>query len=150
VPAVSTRAQEPARSAESDGAAVISSVAITQASERATVRVDGEGRLDARAARMQNPDRLVLDFVGARLAVQKTAIPGVSAPIRGVRLGQFKPDVVRIVIDLTSATPYQIAREGSALVISFEILPAIPAEQPGASAAPAPMKTAPVPRPDKG
>ncbi len=70
-------------------AAVISSVAITQASERAAVRVEGEGRLDVHAGRMQNPDRLVLDFAGARLAVQKTVIPGISAPVRGVRVGQY-------------------------------------------------------------
>ncbi len=141
VPAVSTRAQQPPRTADSDSSAVISSVAITQASERATVRVDGEGRLDAHAARMQNPDRLVLDFAGARLAVQNTVISGVSAPVRGVRLGQYRPDVARVVIDLTSATPYQISREGSALIISFAIPPAVPAGAPDASAAAVPLKT---------
>jgi len=90
-------------------AAVISSVAITQASERAAVRVEGEGRLDVHAGRMQNPDRLVLDFAGARLAVQKTVIPGISAPVRGVRVGQYRPDVARVVIDLTAATPYHVS-----------------------------------------
>src|SRR2546429_9068100 len=76
-------------------AVVISSVAITQAPERSAVRVEGEGRLEVHAGRMQNPDRLVLDFVGARLAVQKTVIPGISAPVRGVRIGQYRPDVAR-------------------------------------------------------
>jgi type IV pilus assembly protein PilQ len=111
-------------------ATVISSVAIMQAPQRASVRVEGEGRLDVHAARMQNPDRLVLDFTGARLAVQKTAIPGVSAPVRGVRLGQFRPDIARVVIDLTEATPYQISRDGAAVVILFEVYPESPAEAP--------------------
>jgi type IV pilus assembly protein PilQ len=101
-------------------AAVISSVAITQAPERAAVRVEGQGRLDVHAGRMQNPDRLVLDFAGARLAVQKTVIPGISAPVRGVRIGQYRPDVARVVVDLTTATPYQVSRDGEAVVISFE------------------------------
>ena len=58
--------------------AVISSVAILQtAAQRASVRVEGEGKLEARAARLQNPDRLVLDFSGARLGAQKTEVPGV-------------------------------------------------------------------------
>jgi type IV pilus assembly protein PilQ len=114
-------------------AAVISSVAITQAPQRASVRVEGEGRLDVHAARMQNPDRLVLDFTGARLAVQKTAIPGVSAPVRGVRLGQFRPDIARVVIDLTEATPYQISRDDAAVVIFFEVRPESPAETPSAT-----------------
>src|SRR5712691_3636862 len=101
-------------------AAVISSVAITQAPQRAAVRVEGEGRLDVHAGRMQNPDRLVLDFAGARLAVQKTVIPGISAPVRGVRIGQYRPDVARVVVDLTTASPYRVSREGAAVVIYFE------------------------------
>src|SRR5882672_7181113 len=110
--------------------AVISSVAITQAPQRAAVRVEGEGRLDVHAARMQDPDRLVLDFAGARLAVQKTVIPGVSAPVRGVRIGQYRPDVARVVIDLTSATPYQLSRDAGTVVIYFNAQPAEPAVTP--------------------
>jgi len=112
-------------------AAVISSVAITQAPQRAAVRVEGEGRLDVRAARMQNPDRVVLDFAGARLAVQKTVIPGVSAPVRGVRMGQYRPGVARVVIDLTAATRYQLSRDGGAVVIYFDAQPGKPAEAAG-------------------
>ena len=111
-------------------AAVISSVAITQAPMRAAVRVEGEGRLDVHAARLQNPDRLVLDFAGARLAVQRTVIPGVSAPVRGVRIGQYRPDVARVVIDLTAATPYQLSRDGGAVVIYFAAPSATPVEVP--------------------
>jgi type IV pilus assembly protein PilQ len=113
-------AQTQAASGTSATTAVISSVAITQAPRRAAVRVEGEGRLDVHAGRMQNPDRLVLDFAGARLAVQKTVIPGISAPVRGVRIGQYRPDIARVVIDLTTATPYQVARDGEAVVIYFE------------------------------
>src|SRR3989440_2297995 len=102
-------------------ASVISSVAITQASERSSVRVEGEGPLTVRAARMQDPDRLVLDFSEARLTVHKTFIPGVSAPVRGVRLGQYRPNVARVVIDLTGASPYQILREGATVVVSFDL-----------------------------
>jgi type IV pilus assembly protein PilQ len=107
-------------------AAVISSVAITQAPQSAAVRVEGEGRLDVRAARMENPDRLVLDFAGARLAVQRTVIPGIAAPVRGVRVGQYRPNVARVVVDLTTATPYQVSRDGGAVVISFEAPSAAP------------------------
>ena len=122
---VLAQTQEP--SGATATAAVISSVAITQAPERAAVRVEGEGLLDVRAARMQNPDRLVLDFTGARLAVQKTVIPGVSAPVRGVRIGQYRPDVARVVIDLTAASPYQLSRDAGAVVIYFSAQPAAPA-----------------------
>src|SRR5438552_10182730 len=109
-----TLAQTPAGATAAG--AIISSVAITQAPERSAVRVEGEGRLDVQAGRMQNPERLVLDFAGARLAVQKTVIPGISAPVRGVRIGQYRPDVARVVVDLTTVTPYRAARAGEAAV----------------------------------
>src|SRR5947208_1619447 len=114
--------------------AVISSVAITQAPERSAVRVEGEGRLDVHAGRMQNPERLVLDFAGARLAVQKTVIPGISAPVRGVRIGQYRSDVARVVVDLTTVTPYRVARDRDAVVIYFEN-PSTTPVQPASSAA---------------
>src|SRR6202043_1049340 len=123
--------QEPAGATATAG--VISSVAVTQASQHSSVRVEGEGRLEVRASRMQNPERLVLDFSGARLEVQKTVIPGVAAPVRGVRLGQFRPDVARIVVDLTAAAPYQILREGPAMVISFDMQPESPVDAPVAT-----------------
>src|SRR5882757_10509437 len=110
--------QEPAGAGAT--ASVISSVAITQASQRASVRVEGAGPLEVHASRVQDPDRLVLDFSGTKLAVHKTVIPGVSAPVRGVRLGQYRPDVARVVIDLTGASPYQISRDGLSVVVSFD------------------------------
>ena len=123
-------AQTQERSGTTPTGAVISSVAVTQAPQRAAVRVEGEGRLSVRAARMQDPERLVLDFAGARLAVQKTVIPGVSAPVRGVRIGQYRPDVARVVIDLTAGTPYQLSRDAGAVVIYFDAQPTEPATAP--------------------
>jgi len=116
---VTARGQEPAGATST--AAVISSVAITQEPQRAAIRVEGAGRLDVHASRMQNPERIVLDFSGARLGVQKTAIPGVSAPVRGVRVGQFRPDVARVVVDLTTETPFQISHEGGAVVVYLQV-----------------------------
>jgi type IV pilus assembly protein PilQ len=110
--------------------AVISSVAITQAPQRASVRVEGEGRLDVRASRMQNPERLVLDFSGARLAVDKTVIAGVSEPVRDVRIGQYRPNVARVVVDLTGVSPYQISHDGGAVVVFFDAQPEAPSAAP--------------------
>src|SRR5712675_35524 len=115
---VLAQSQEFARATATAG--VISSVAVMQASQRASVRVEGEGRLDAHAVRLYNPDRLVLDFADTRMAVQRMIIPGVAAPVREVRLGQYRPGVARVVVDLTAAAPYQIQREGNTLVIYFD------------------------------
>jgi len=37
-----------------------------------------------------------------------------------VRIGQYRPDVARVVVDLTTASPYRVARDGGAVVIYFE------------------------------
>jgi|HubBroStandDraft_6_1064221.scaffolds.fasta_scaffold04878_2 type IV pilus assembly protein PilQ len=125
--------------AANTSAAVISSVALTQDPQRAAVRIEGAGKLEVHAARMQNPERLVLDFAGARMSVQKNSIPGVSAPVQSVRMGQFRPDTARVVIDLTSSAPYQIAHEGDSVVVYLQklSLPATdaPAVAPATSAA---------------
>jgi type IV pilus assembly protein PilQ len=116
------RAQDAAHTATTP--AVISSVAVTQDPQRAAVRVQGAGHLDVHAVRMQNPERLVLDFAGAKMEVPKTSIPGVSAPVRDVRMGQFRPDVARVVIDLTASAPYQITHEGETIVVYLQAVPA--------------------------
>jgi AMIN domain len=101
--------------------AVISNVAITQDAQRIAIRVESAGHLDARAARLQNPERLVLDFTGARLNLQNASIPGASWPVRAVRTGQFRPAVARVVIDLTSSAPYQIVEEEHAVVVYLSV-----------------------------
>ena len=118
-------------------AAVISSVAITQEPQRAAIRVEGAGKLDVHPVRLQNPERLVLDFNGAKLSVQKTTIPGVSAPVRGVRMAQFRPDIARVVIDLTGSAPYEISHDGSAVVVYLKTA-AGDANAPTAAASAAP------------
>jgi type IV pilus assembly protein PilQ len=123
-------AQGPEPAGATATSAVISSVAITQAPQRATVRVEGEGRLAVHASRMQNPERLVLDFSGARLAVDRTVIPGSSEPVRDVRLGQYRPDVARVVVDLTGVAPYQISHDGAAVVVLFDAPPEAPSAAP--------------------
>lgn len=106
------------RGQESAGAsaAVISNVALTQETQRTAIRVEGVGRLEVQATRMQNPERLVLDFAGARLG-QKKNLTGSAAPVLGVRAGQFRPDTARVVVDLTSPAPYQIEHDGNTLVV---------------------------------
>jgi len=48
-------------------------------------------------------------------------IPGVSAPVRGVRIGQFRPDVARVVVDLTERRRTRSTHEGEALVVYFQM-----------------------------
>ncbi len=90
------------------------------ASQRTVVRVNADAQAVYRVSRMQNPDRLVLDFTNARIGSRKLTIPSELSPVLSVRLGQFKPEVARVVIDLDGAAPYSVDRDGRAVVVSFE------------------------------
>lgn len=109
--------QQPASA--SAAASVISSVALTQGPQGPSVRVSGTGLLQVRRVRMHNPERLVLDFAASRLAVKEKVIPADLAPVRAVRLGQYTPEVARVVIDLSTPALYQMAREDSSVVVRF-------------------------------
>jgi type IV pilus assembly protein PilQ len=71
---------------------------------------------------LANPDRLVLDVVGATLSgTRGRAYDGVKrGGITNVRFSQFKPDVVRIVLDLEAARPYTLEQQGEEIRVSFE------------------------------
>ena len=107
----------------------IAQVEVGRAGQETSVRVEGNGRLTYQATRLSNPERLVLDFSGVRLALARTSIPSQAQPVRRVRLSQFKPDVARMVIDLERAVPYQVRPEGQTITVAFAA-PETPASIP--------------------
>ena len=60
---------------------------------------------------LANPARLVIDLQGVRLAAPVALYDGQNrGGVRNVRYAQFKPGVVRIVIDLDALKDYQVER----------------------------------------
>ena len=116
--------------------AVIAQVEVERHGQQASVRVEADGKLTYRAERLNNPERLVLDFSGAHLAVRKNSIPSTVEPVRGVRLSQFRPDVTRVVIDLERVVPYNVRAEGKTVTVEFAPVVPAAASGPVASAAP--------------
>ncbi|HEX2712464.1 MAG TPA: AMIN domain-containing protein, partial [Candidatus Acidoferrales bacterium] len=100
-------------------ATLIAQVEVSHAGLQTSVRVEGNGRLPYQVSRLNNPERLVLDFSGVHLALARTRIPSTSKPVLRVRLGQFKPDVVRAVIDLERAVPYRLEVGGRSVTVAF-------------------------------
>ena len=76
------------------------------------------GRSKPRATRLQNPDRLVLDFAGSHLKTSNKQIASNMDPIREVRLAQFTPDVARVVIDLRQPAEYNINANGNSVTVN--------------------------------
>lgn len=100
----------------------VSRVEVAGDSNQATVRVEGSGGsadLNYQVSRLTDPPRVVVDLNDAKLAVGRNAIPSTFEPVRGVRLGQYKPDEVRVVIDLLRPAEYAIAKNDHGLTVTF-------------------------------
>ncbi len=97
----------------------IREVKLAQNGDSTDVNVVGTGKLTYHAIRLQNPDRLVLDFAGAHLKTTEKQIASNLDPVREIRLAQFSPQVSRIVIDLRQASPYNITSSETGITVEF-------------------------------
>lgn len=106
----------------------IKKVQLAQKGERTEVEVTGTGPLSYHVLRLNHPDRVVLDFTGAHLRASEKNIPSNLDPVREIRLGQFSPDVTRVVIDLRATAPYSVMPDGNSVKVEF--LPAKSSKTP--------------------
>jgi type IV pilus assembly protein PilQ len=127
-------------------ATTIERVAVGRSGSLTSVRIDANGRLTYQAMWLNNPERLVLDFSGVCLMGTPHAIVSQTKPVRNVRLGQFKPDVARLVISLDRAASYSILREGKRLIVEFTGAPPAVVSKPATR--PAAMVSAGLPLPE--
>ena len=106
----------------SSGSAV-QQVGIDRVGQQTIVRVQGEGSLSYHIERLSDPPRVAVDFENARLVETRSTIASEHDPVRRVRLGQSRPDQVRVVIDLASAAPFKVERQNQALLVEFSDQP---------------------------
>jgi type IV pilus assembly protein PilQ len=97
----------------------ISHVSLSAQGQQPRVQIDGTGDFHYHATRLENPTRVVLDFVDTTVVSSTNSIAGDSSLIRNIRVGQFQSDVARVVIELERWSPYTIATSNTGLVVSF-------------------------------
>ncbi|MFL5515331.1 MAG: AMIN domain-containing protein [Gemmatimonadales bacterium] len=116
----SLAAARPAR-AEGPGGGEVTAVSLAPAAGKAEVVIAVRGAVDVKDFLLTSPDRLVLVVVGATLGENAPAVyDGVKrGVVTGLRYSQFRPDVVRIVLDLDGPTTYQVQRAGNAIRVAF-------------------------------
>ena len=99
--------------------AAIEQVHLSGKGQQTQVRVDGTGPLTYNAFRLNQPDRLVIDFSGAVVRVHERSLSSSFYPVSLVRIGQFQPDVARVVIEIAEQLPYTIAASKNAVTVVF-------------------------------
>jgi type IV pilus assembly protein PilQ len=99
----------------------VTGVSVQASPGRADIVINVRGAVEVRDFMLQSPDRLVLDVVGARLKENPIALyDGVKrGGVVNLRYAQFKPDVVRIVLDLDRAKDYHVERGTDNIRVSF-------------------------------
>ncbi len=107
--------------------------------------LDLDGEVTHKSFTLSNPDRIVLDLVGAQnsLRVGTRSVP--AGPVKEVRISQFAPlpqAVTRVVADLRHPAGFEVSRVGSKLVLAImpqgaagaDVTSAMPAEAARVSA----------------
>ncbi len=86
-------------------------VSVVPATGKVEIVIDVQGAALIQDFTLSNPARLVIDLQGTRLAGPVALYDGQNrGGVRNVRYAQFKPDVVRVVIDLDALKDYQVER----------------------------------------
>ncbi|MFL5402013.1 MAG: AMIN domain-containing protein [Gemmatimonadales bacterium] len=99
----------------------VTGVSVQPSPGRADVIINVRGAVEVRDFILERPDRLVLDVMGARLKGNPANLyDGVKrGGVLNLRYSQFKPDVVRIVMELDQAKDYHLERVADAIRVSF-------------------------------
>jgi len=111
----------PAARAAAPPAGELTAVSIVAAPGRVDFVLQVTGNVQVNDFFLSDPDRLVLDLVGAKLGTSQVKLyDGVNrGGITNVRYAQYKPGTVRIVLDLESAKPYKVEQNGGEIRVSF-------------------------------
>ena len=122
----------------------VTAVSVLPSPGRAEVLIDVQGTVRVSDFVLRDPARLVLDLVGAHLVAPTIQYDGVArGGIRDVRYSQFRPDVVRVVVELDEARDYQVNQDSSGVHVAFAATQLFAAwSSDGARSAPAPLPAA--------
>ncbi len=106
-----------------------------------TVRISLSSPVAYRSFVTATPARLVIELPGTQYQVDRKSFPGRGDYLKDVRAGQFQRSpqlIARVVLDLKKQTAYQVAQDGTDLVVTL----GAPAAQSAAAPAPAPAQAA--------
>ena len=101
------------------GVTAVTAISIVPSTGRAEVVVALSGPVEVQDFVLTGPDRVVLDLTGAKLSLPATMYDKVTrAGITNLRLAQYKPDVVRLVLELDRSREYEITRSENEIRIA--------------------------------
>jgi type IV pilus assembly protein PilQ len=101
-------------------AANVRSVSVVPATGRAEVVIGVDAAVDVQDFTLDRPARVVVDLKGATLDMPGSAYDKVArGGVTNVRYSQFRSNIVRVVIELDAAHPYQVTRTASEVRVAI-------------------------------
>jgi type IV pilus assembly protein PilQ len=98
----------------------VTAVSVLPTPGRAELVIEVQGTVRVSDFVLRDPARLVLDLVGAHLVAPTMQYDHVErGGIRNLRYGQFRPDVVRVVVELDEARDYQLTQDDAGVHVGF-------------------------------
>ncbi len=128
----------------------VRAVSVAPAAGKVEIVIDLRGAVEVQDFTLRSPARLVVDLLGARLGAPLTLYDGQNrGGVKNVRYGQFRPTVVRVVIDLDALKDYEIQQVDGQIRIKIgterTAFGAWSSDHP--ASAPEPVAEAPAPAP---
>ena len=109
----------PARAALQPAAGAVTALSVVPGEGRADVVIAVTGAVQVADFAIEAPDRIVLDLTGARLnALGRAYDRKARGGIRNIRVSQYSPTVVRVVLDLDSKRQYAVKSSDSEIRVS--------------------------------
>ena len=100
-------------------AATVHSVSVVPSSGKTEVVIGVNAAVDVQDFTLDAPARVVVDLKGATLDMRYRTYDKVSrGGITNVRYSQFRPNIVRVVIELDEKHPYEVKRNNGEVRVS--------------------------------
>jgi type IV pilus assembly protein PilQ len=115
----------------------VRNVSVARGRQGIDVEILGTGALTAKAMKLTQPDRVVVDLLNAVPIGKSKQIAVNSAGIKEIRMARYQvnPPITRVVVDLESSHEYELIPSGSRVTLKF----------PKAASVSAPAATTPAP-----
>jgi len=149
-------AETPGTATEATGRAALQKVTVTRGNDGIGVEITTRGNVTPQLSTLDAPARIVLDLPGTLAATSQSHISVGGDIVKGVRIGMDgqNPPTTRVVVDLATASPYELTPEGNGRYTlkihgkvseAKAIAPPAPAAPKSTSASPFAPKTVPAP-----
>ena len=103
---------------ETPNAPAVRSVSVVPASGKAEIVIGVDASVDVDDFALESPHRVVVDLKGAVLNTRPAYDRQARGGVVNVRAAQFKPNVVRVVIEMNAPHSYEVSRNGNEVRVS--------------------------------